>query len=279
MKIMNFSHAAPFLDAALPLLMQDEALNNVMIGLAMELRQQHSDAYFALLSDHRPALAAFMTPAGPLHLYGKDCTAGHLNLLAHNIRQQLRSVSQVVGPAGLTNLFASVWSNTTGYKAVKNRLLSVYCLERDMLSPKKRSGMLRSVEGKDEQLLTQWMYEMSVEAGTPMRQEEAGYRAKQSIADGDWYAWEVEGTPVSMAGQVRSTPNGIAIHSVYTPPLLRNMGHAADCVAALSEALLRSGYEFCCIFADDTHAGAGRMYANMGYEQLEHVIEHHFQLR
>ncbi|WP_019420543.1 GNAT family N-acetyltransferase [Paenibacillus sp. OSY-SE] len=278
MKIMNFSHAAPFLDAALPLLMQDEAVNNVMIGLAMQLRQQHSDVYFALLSDHKPALAALMTPSGPLHLYGKDCTAGHLNLLVHNIRQQLRSVSQVVGPAGLTNLFASVWSNATGFKAVNSKLLSVYCLERDMLLPDKRRGMLRSVETKDEHLLTQWMYEMSVETGIPIREEDASWRTKQSIADGDLYLWEVEGRPVSMAGKVRSTPNGIAIHSVYTPLPLRNMGHAAACVAALSELLLHSGYDFCCIFADDTLAGAGRLYTNMGYEQLEHVIEHHFIL-
>ncbi len=66
------------------------------------------------------------------------------------------------------------------------------------------------------------------------------------IQAGDLFVWESNtGEIVSMAERTRPVVNIITIALVYTPPELRGRGYASNCVAALSQYLLDSGWSIC----------------------------------
>ena len=80
--------------------------------------------------------------------------------------------------------------------------------------------------------------------------------------------WEVDNTPVSMAGYAGPTPNGIRIGAVYTPPELRNNGYASAVTAGLSQYLLDSGKDFCFLFTDLLNPTSNKIYQQIGYQPV-----------
>ncbi len=67
-------------------------------------------------------------------------------------------------------------------------------------------------------------------------------KAEETISKGRMYGWELDGDLVSMANASRPTAHNITINYVYTPDKERKKGYATDCVAALSQLMLDSGY-------------------------------------
>jgi uncharacterized protein len=88
--------------------------------------------------------------------------------------------------------------------------------------------------------------------------------------------WEVEGTPVSMAGYSGSTPNGIRVAPVYTPPKNRGKGFAGACVAALSQKLLDDGRKFCFLYTDLANPTSNHIYQTIGYEPVADATVYSF---
>jgi predicted GNAT family acetyltransferase len=88
--------------------------------------------------------------------------------------------------------------------------------------------------------------------------------------------WEVEGTPVSMAGYSGSTPNGIRVAPVYTPPENRGKGFAGACVAALSQKLLDDGRKFCFLYTDLANPTSNHIYQTIGYEPVADATVYSF---
>ena len=80
--------------------------------------------------------------------------------------------------------------------------------------------------------------------------------------------WEVEDSPVSMAGFTGRTPNGIRVAWVYTPPDYRGKGFAGTCVAALSQKLLDDGRRFCFLYTDLANSISNHVYQTIGYEPI-----------
>jgi len=87
------------------------------------------------------------------------------------------------------------------------------------------------------------------------------------VATGDIFLWD-DGRPVSVAARNRPTPHGISVGYVYTPPELRGRGYATSCVAALSQHLLDSGYEFCTLFTDLANPTSNDIYQQIGYRPI-----------
>ena len=81
------------------------------------------------------------------------------------------------------------------------------------------------------------------------------------------YLWDSE-IPVSIACSTRSTPNGVGINMVYTPPEHRKKGYASACVAALSQKLLDKGYKFCFLFTDLSNPTSNKIYQDIGYQPV-----------
>ena len=71
-----------------------------------------------------------------------------------------------------------------------------------------------------------------------------------------------------MANYTESTPNGIGINLVYTPPEFRRHGYASACVAALSQYLLNQEHRYCFLFTDLTNPTSNRIYQTLGYQPV-----------
>ena len=98
------------------------------------------------------------------------------------------------------------------------------------------------------------------------------------IRAGDIFVWESKaGEIVSMAQRTRPTVNVITIGLVYTPPELRGRGYASNCVAALSQHLLDSGWSICSLTTDLANPVSNHIYQRMGYRPVCDFNEYRFE--
>jgi predicted GNAT family acetyltransferase len=73
---------------------------------------------------------------------------------------------------------------------------------------------------------------------------------------------------VSLAGFGGSTPNGVRIGPVYTPPESRGHGYATSLVAHVSARLLERGRRFCFLYTDLANPTSNAIYERIGYERV-----------
>ena len=94
--------------------------------------------------------------------------------------------------------------------------------------------------------------------------------------DGGMALW-VDGTPVSLAGFGGTTPNGIRIGPVYTPPESRRRGYATALVAAMTRMLLEGGRAFCFLYTDLANPTSNSIYQRIGYRQVGEADQYVFE--
>jgi predicted GNAT family acetyltransferase len=80
-----------------------------------------------------------------------------------------------------------------------------------------------------------------------------------------------------MAATTRPTRSGCSINTVYTPPRHRRRGYATAAVAALSDALLKGGRRFCCLYTDAANPTSNSIYAKIGYRPIRDDAELAFE--
>ena len=98
------------------------------------------------------------------------------------------------------------------------------------------------------EIILQWTREFMLEALNERNPEMiAGSlkRVRIDMNEGRIFLLIDKGKPVSMVRKAGNSPNGIIVNNVYTPPHLRRIGYATECVAKLSKHLLEEGYKFC----------------------------------
>jgi len=128
-------------------------------------------------------------------------------------------------------------------------------------------GAVRPVTGDDTELLGDWVRAFVDEAvpNDPMPPDEAIARM---AASGNFFFWEVEGSPVSMAAIVRETEATTGISMVYTPPDQRARGYAGAATAAVVEHAFARGKTAACLFTDLRNPLSNRCYIKIGFEPV-----------
>lgn len=263
-----------FLQQAQSALLQNEAANNLMLGICLRLRNypervRQAPFLFTVESEpHRIELAAIMTPPHNLILHcaeGFDPAA--LDMLADHLVAHSWEIPGVMGPLPHSEQFANLWARRTGRTAHVQMSERAYELRR-VQAPRPAPGQLRPASEGDLPLLAEWTRAFHHEAlGEEMSVEEAREMTAQRIDDRQLFAWDA-GEPVSMAAITRPTFHGITVSLVYTPPQLRGRGFAGNCVAALSQRMLDSGYRFCTLFTNLANPTSNDIYQKIGYRPI-----------
>jgi predicted GNAT family acetyltransferase len=273
MDVRRVEDPSAFLEAASPLLLEDEARHNLILGIAGTLRDHplHYPDYGLWLAEDGLGTvgAALRTP--PHHLVlARPRDHSVLEALATAIDDELPGVVAALPEAVA---FAAAWSARTGATPRTNRAQGVFSLER-VDRPAAVSGYLREAGGEDRALLLDWWRAFMEEAVG----ESAGADSVAHTVDHRLEAeeagvslWE-DGRPVSLASFGNPTPNGIRIGPVYTPPEYRGRGYASALVAELSERLL-GGRSFCFLFTDLANPTANRIYERIGYRRVCEAAE------
>lgn len=281
MLITTYADAAAFLRTAQALLERHEAANNLMLGLALRLAQSPAPAenppYLATAPDDQGiALAALMTPPYNLVVYSdRDAYGATPTLLLQDIFRRGLPTAGVLGSVALARAFAEAWPAVSGRSVRPGMHQRIYELRR-VAHPRYSPGHLRLAEQADADLVMRWAVAFNSGIGLPGTPDEVAQAAKRRLDSRDLYLWD-DGRPVSMAAQNRPTRHGITVSYVYTPPELRRRGYATSCVAALSQRLLDSGYEFCTLFTDLANPTSNAIYQQIGYQPLCDYDEYVFE--
>jgi uncharacterized protein len=269
MNVERIEDPSAFLDQVGPLLLEDEARHNLLLGLAGTLRD-HPQVYpefslWLVRDGDEPVGAALRTP--PFNVVvAKPRDDSALAALAEAIDDDLPGV---VGAVPEVHTFAEHWAARFGVQARVHVAQGLFALE-EVQPVGEASGGMRDATPADRPLLVDWYVAFLDEA---LRDNPAAERIEQMIdhrlaADNSGLViWEDDG-PVSLAGFGGQTPNGIRIGPVYTPPELRNRGYATALTAQLSTRLLESGRRFCFLYTDLANPTSNRIYERIGYRRV-----------
>jgi predicted GNAT family acetyltransferase len=212
-----------------------------------------------------PVAAALRTPPHGLVL-AQPSADGALDVLAAAIDDELPGVVGAVPEAGE---FAAAWSARMGTDARMRTRQGIYALER-VNPPTGVSGRARAAASSDRDLVLTWWREFVIEAlhdaEPDMDRIESSVDHRFTTDGWGLTLWEDGAEPVSIAGFGGTTPNGIRIGPVYTPPEHRGRGYASALVATISADRLAEGRTFCFLYTDLANPVSNRIYERIGYE-------------
>lgn len=278
MRLTRFDDPEAFRGHAWPLLLADEAANNLPLGLLGDLPERElAVAFKALVEDDAGAPLLFLLRTPPFPLLVSDGPDQAIDCAAAALPDELlATLPGVNGPEHAARRLAGASAARTGRSASEHLRLAFYELERVIAArAPEGGGALRPAAKADLPLLTQWVGAFQREAQVVMR--DPTVVATADLEAGRCHLWQTDdGRLVTLVAARGRTRSGIRIGPVYTPPELRRRGYASAAVAALSQRLLDSGLARCCLFADRKNATSNAIYQAIGYRERGDFVELRF---
>lgn len=271
MELHQFEDANLFYQKVKDYLLKDEVLHNLLLGATKNLINHPQlckiKPYLLAVEQNENIIAvAMMTiPYNLLLSQVKDLKA--IDIIIQDLQQKYESLTNVNAPVIESKAFTDKWCSLTG-KSYKSKLsLRIFKLEKVEFTSQVQ-GNLRLATENDKQLLKSWHDAFNLEAlGKKSSNLDSESWVERVLQKKTAYLWDSD-IPVSIACSTRSTPNGIGINMVYTPPEHRRKGYAGACVAGLSQTLLDKGYKFCFLFTDLSNSTSNKIYQQIGYQPV-----------
>ena len=266
MQFRRYVNTGVFRPEVLEILTMHEVQNNLLIGLITDRKSENTaDWLLATVSDGGGlALTAICIRSFHLLIYETNNIRNDeaVDLLVKELRKAGWIPPSVMAESTLARRFARAFSPDGEYYLH----MSLTAMKLDKPAEYiKAPGFYRALEARDMLFAPYWERAFSEDCRTTVFTiAENTERLKTRLGKGTHFLWE-DGLPVSQAVHGRNTPNGALINGVYTPPEFRGRGYASSVVAELSNSLLRSGKDFCCLFADADNSVSLRLYRKLGY--------------
>jgi predicted GNAT family acetyltransferase len=287
MKTVHYQDPEVFQEKIMKDLIRREAENNLILGIMTNIiagEYRDTQPYMAVFSEGaRTQAIALCTPPWPVIISYQDPPPAEHILRAMLLDMQESLQEDFTGLSGnkeFVSRLTSQWEKDTGRKAFLKMAMRIYKLE-EVIPVRGVPGKMRPVQETDQKLVQDWYTDFSRAAGNEdpdpeyVQKQVKAYLTAEPIQRG-LMIWEVNGSPVSMAGYAGPTPNGIRIGAVYTPPDLRNNGYASAVTAGLSQYLLEQGKDFCFLFTDLLNLTSNKIYQQIGYRPVCDVDRHLF---
>ncbi|MFA9557496.1 GNAT family N-acetyltransferase [Evansella sp. AB-rgal1] len=284
MDIQLYTSPTDVLNKVEKCLMEKEAENNLPLGLLrrlkveeekniLHMRQEKPHLLLVMKDDGEPGFMAIQTPPFNLVICGEEQYSEHV---VNWLLDRDMSFPGVVGCKPTVDAFANAWQKRTDCKLKTFMRQRIYRLE-DLKEVPKKKGRLCYATEDDLAIVTHWtqlFYEESLE---PIDRVTAENFVKSEINRNAIFLWRNEECiPVSMAKRARESENGVVVSLVYTPDEYKRQGYATTCVAALSEWLLKEGFQFCSLYTDLDNPTSNSIYMKIGYEQVADSVEYRF---
>jgi predicted GNAT family acetyltransferase len=282
MKVHRFDDAASFRETSMAYLVADEARHNLLLGISTTIVEKPSlyelVDLWAVIEDDEVVLAALRTPPHNLVL-GAPTNDHALQALTDRLIEEGQDLPGVVAAVPEVDEFVAAWTAASDLDATLVLREGIYCLTEVSDVPS-APGTHRPADRSDRDLVVRWMLAFGEEAlpeDVEVERQTRLIEARLEATDtsGLWL-WEVDGAPVAMSGYGGSTPNGIRIGPVYTPPELRGRGYATSLVASQSRWLLEAGRSFVFLYTDLDNATSNALYRRIGYRMIAEASEVRF---
>jgi uncharacterized protein len=270
MNYVVFNDVNDFLEKVEPFLSENEASNNLPIGILYQRQNQgdQSDIYMALVENDDQILSIFvMTP--PHYLIVTERLEGSIPFAVRSLLRDEIKIPGVLGQKNAAFSFAKEWSRQTGRYFNTKMNQRIYQLEE--VSPIKISnGIMRLASLSELKLVQKWTFDFVRDTNEPtITIEQAENLALKKIKEKSVYLWidQNKNKPVSMACRARSTKNTVVVNLVYTPDQERKKGYASSVVSCLSKKLLQE-FSFCALYTDLDNPTSNKIYQDIGYKSV-----------
>jgi predicted GNAT family acetyltransferase len=282
MQVRRYDDAEAFREAATPYLVREEARHNLLLGISSTLVQEpglHELFDLWVVSDGEVVTgAAVRTP--PLNLVlARPSTDAALDALVDRLLSEGQDLPGVIAAIPELETFVGAWTAERDVDAALVFRHGIYELREVMPTPP-ATGHPRPVTPADRELVTGWILAFADEVLPEDHERERQIRLVEARLDatddaGLW-CWEDDGAPTSLSGYGGSTPNGIRIGPVYTPPDRRGRGYATSLVAAQSRWLLGTRRSLCFLYTDLDNPTSNALYRRIGYRMIAEANEVRF---
>jgi len=266
----TFERAGEFLARVQTSLEREETANSLLLGIALSLKEpgeplQAPPLFLVVEENKAPRAAVVMTPPRGVVLWADDTACiDAMACAARRIHADGWATSGALGRTGPAKAFAEAWTRVSGQPHREKARLRVHELRR-VNRVQSAPGRARFATHEDLEVAAGWVAAFRAEAtGEFVNLDQARQWTAPRIEHRDVLLWE-DGQAVSMAARVRPTAHSTSIGYVYTPPEFRRRGYATSCVAALTQRVLDSGREFCCLFTDLANPTSNSIYRKIGY--------------
>ncbi len=285
MRVRRFDDAEAFRDVATPYLVRDEARHNLVLGISSTLVQKPDlhpvfDLWVVSEGDDVTAVAV-RTP--PLNLVlAQPATDAALDALVDRLLSEGQDLPGVVAAIPELDAFVGGWTAERDVDAAIVFRLGIYEL-REVMAVPPAAGRSRPVTPEDRARVIAWALAFADEVLHEETDRERHVRLVEARLEatenaGLWL-WEDGGEPVSLSGYGGSTPHGIRIGPVYTPPERRGQGYATSLVAEQSRWLLGTGRSLCFLYTDLDNPTSNALYRRIGYRMIAEAKEVRFDPR
>jgi predicted GNAT family acetyltransferase len=282
MQVRRFDDAEAFREAATPYLIRDEARHNLLLGISSTLVQKPGlhelfDLWVVSEGDDVTG-AALRTPPFNLVL-AQPSTDGALDALVDRLISEGQELPGVVAAIPEVEDFVAAWTAEHDVDAALVFRHGIYEL-REVMPVPQATGRARAVTPDDREVVIAWILAFADEVLPEDTERERQVRLVEArleaTDDSGLWLWEDDGGPVSLSGYGGSTPNGIRIGPVYTPPELRGRGYATSLVAGQSRWLLGTGRSLCFLYTDLDDPTSNALYRRIGYRMIAEANEVRF---
>jgi predicted GNAT family acetyltransferase len=285
MRVRRFDDAETFRQVAIPYLVQDEARHNLPLGISSTLVQK-PDLYpvfdlWVVSDGDDVAAVAVRTP--PLNIVlARPASQAALDALVDRLLSEGQDLPGVVAAVPELDAFVGAWTAGRDVDGVIVFRHGIYEL-REVMSVPSAPGGARPVTPEDRDLVISWALAFADEVLPEEWDRERHVRMVEArltaTEDSGLWLWEDADGPVSLSGYGGSTPNGIRIGPVYTPPEHRGRGYATSLVAEQSRWLLGTGRSLCFLYTDLDNPTSNALYRRIGYRMIAEAKEVRFDPR
>lgn len=285
MKLNRFDDAHEFYNHVSAFLTAREAEHNLLLGITRGIQLAEYgefDPYLAYVENDGDIVGVVIrTPPHSVLLSQISDPMNVIPLIVEDIRREYPTIPRVHGSKLEARVFAEAWEAATGQPFQLNMKQRIYKLEQ-VIFPQGIAGEFRWATQDDYPFLVEWHKGFITDAGLIPTSSDQSQKTIRRFLDSDpkerrLGIWQVDGVPVSMSGYMGSTPNGMRVGAVYTPPEYRKKGYASACVAHLSQNILNMGKTFCFLFTDLDNPTSNRIYQDIGYQPISDVDEYLFE--
>ncbi|QQR69402.1 MAG: GNAT family N-acetyltransferase [Alphaproteobacteria bacterium] len=247
------------------------ALNS---GLVNEGRISQGDYVGAFQGDDLVGVQALFNGHSALWVFATDpaCIEGMSAVLKEHWRLSPRPIRRIMGLRDLAWASCKAWGITPDLLHQPN---PEWLFQLDLAQMKDPPGfaedkrVLRLSQDQDEELLIGWRVAYYIEAlcespQDPSLRDHAKKEFERHVGK-NWYVLESEGQAVSMGGVHRALPDMVFIGPMWTPPELRNRGHARSLLAKALRLAESQGVREAALFAERPDAIA--CYEKLGFRK------------
>jgi GNAT superfamily N-acetyltransferase len=270
MKMHSCSNGEEFLSLAGTWLRKREVEHNLILGLAGSVASGstvYESAYFGvLLDDGFPVGAVLQTP--PHNLVSTRLPVGGVPSVLDWVIEHHLEIPGVVSPPETARPLAESLARVSDRTARLAMDQGLYRCDR-VVFPSHVSGDWRVATDDDFQRVYDWTDAFTHDIGEHRKPslEQRRKAVRLRIESNALLIWE-DGEPVSMAGSVRETENGICVGLVYTPPELRKRGYGSAVTAAVTQRALDAGRQWTMLYTDLSNPTSNSIYLKIGYERI-----------